>query len=74
MKRLFVVMLTLCLLLAGCQVVDTPAVTPEVTDSPAEFQEGPLDLPTPELPAEPDATEPVSDPLLGPEGLPTPEL
>ena len=74
MKKFLVVMLTLCLLLAGCRVVDTPAVTPEVTDSPAEFQEGPLDLPTPELPAEPDAPEPVSDPLLGPEGLPTPEL
>ena len=74
MKRLLVVMLTLCLLLAGCRVVDTPAVTPEVTDSPAEFQEGPLELPTPARPAAPDATEPVSDPLLGPEGLPTPEL
>ena len=74
MKKLSIVMLTICLLLAGCRVVDTPAVTPEVTDSPAASESGPLELPTPELPADPDSTEPVSDPLLGPEGLPTPEL
>ena len=49
MKKLLIVMLTICLLLAGCRVVDTPAVTPEVTDSPAAPESGPLELPTPEL-------------------------
>ena len=74
MKKLLVVMLTICLLLTGCQATAEPAVTPAVTDAPAAPQDGPLELPTPELPGPSDTTEPVSDPLLGPEGLPTPEL
>ena len=74
MKKLFVIMLTICMLLAGCQKAPEPTVPPMVTDSPAVPEEGPLDLPTPELPGPTHSEDAATDPLLGPEGLPTPEL